>query len=84
MTNEQCTMLSAAPDAKFPEVASSYGFDCAGPSRHGSFLIREPDGRAWLFGAVRRGARYLFGRTVVESVWTDLNVAVMQGKEAAQ
>ena len=75
MTNEQCAYLGVSCDAEFSARATGYGFDVVGPSKYGSYLIREPNGRAWLFGPLRSK----FGRTVVESVWTENNIAVVSG-----
>ncbi len=73
MTNGQCVLLQYSEDVK--ALAESYGFKAVGP-HHGAYLIQEPNGAAWLFGS-NLGT---YGRVVLESVWTPLNVAVMNGE----
>lgn len=76
MTNSQCTELALCLPSRFKETAAFYGFEVEGPSARGSFLVREPEGKTWLFaGDHNRG---YFGRMVVASVWSPLNVAVMR------
>ncbi len=80
MTNQQCTLLMNAGQ-NFAEVAKSYGFKVAGPSERGGFLVCDVTGRAWLFSPMtpdnpmKPAAN--FGRTVTESVWSELNVSRM-------
>lgn len=69
--------LQHTPDENFAMRAKEIGLLCAGPSQRGCFLVCESDGKAWLFGSwTSRGAPH-FGRTVVPSAWTELNVSVM-------
>lgn len=79
MTDAQCSMLSHTPDSEFLSKADAFGFDAAGPSVYGAFLVNEPDGlepsnsKAWLFSAIRK-----HGRTVVPSVWSEHNVRTIE------
>jgi hypothetical protein len=77
MSNRECTSLQNAEDGDFVALAESYGFEVANklPSKYGGFLIREPNGSAWLFG---RFDYQDFGRTMTNGQWTALNVAVMR------
>ena len=78
MDTARMVTLQHAADETFPKLADDFGFDCSGPSKSGSFLIREWDGafhKTWLFGNIMYG-HSRFGRTVVPSVWTDLNCSI--------
>jgi len=80
MDNSQVVILQHAANETFPELAADFGFDCEGPSKSGSFIIREWDGnshKTWLFGNILHGDSR-FGRTVVPSVWTDLNRSIIK------
>ena len=75
LTNAQVTELQHVSQARFRELAESGGLLVAGPRiPSGSWLIREPDGRAWLAGSYHPE----FGRTIVPSVWTEHNVRAME------
>jgi hypothetical protein len=68
MTNHQHTILATV------------NMEVAGPSESGAFLVRDTDGRAWLFsGDIRR-----MGRHCNESVWTPFNVERMNRSIAAR
>lgn len=70
MTNHQHTILATASSDDFRLNAEYFGMEVAGPSESGAFLVRDTDGRAWLFsGDMRR-----MGRHCNESVWTPFNV----------
>lgn len=80
MDNTQVAILQHAADETFPKLAAGFGFDCDGPSKSGSFIVREWDGnfhKTWLFGTILQG-HSRFGRTVVPSVWSDLNRSIMK------
>ena len=83
MTGMQADFLSVADDGKFSWLCKEYGFEHAGPSAGGSFLIRSTDHRAWLFSAVHQGSGgTLPSRTIVASAWTETNLAVMRNQPA--
>ena len=69
----QYNYLQHADDNSFTSLARSYGLAVEGPSKHGSYLTKDSDGRILLWSAMRK-----HGRTYVPSVWTDLNVSVMR------
>lgn len=79
MTNTHTAILTSAHDERFADVAKAMGYEIWGPSKHGSFLLRDEDGRAWLFSALRRSGA-IASRTVVPSAITPLNIAVMTGQ----
>jgi hypothetical protein len=62
-------------DEKFVELCESWGWDVAGPSYEGSFLVLDTIGKAWIFSGVDLGP--VWGRNVVEALWTAYNVAYM-------
>ncbi len=73
LTNDATAKLSATTDANLPAIAKELGLDIAGPSKNGSYLVKEPNGKAWLVG--KQGGP--MGRQILPSVWTDENVAAM-------
>ena len=62
-------------DAKFVELCESWGWDVAGPSYTGSFMVLDTVGKAWIFTAIDIGP--VWERNVVEALWTPYNVAYM-------
>lgn len=84
MNSNQFNQLASAEDAtQFKQSASSIGIEVAGPSKRGSMLVLDIDGRAWLFskhhGECLNPLAKL--RTYAPSVWSDLNVLIMKGGE---
>ena len=75
MTNEYAQALALIPQDGFRDLAEHLGMEVAGPSKSGSWLVRDIDNSVWLFGALRENLTY--GRTMVPSAWTELNVSVM-------
>ena len=69
----QYNYLQHADDNSFTSLARSYGLAVEGPSKHGSYLTKDSDGRILFWSAMRK-----HGRTYVPSVWTDLNVSVIR------
>ena len=67
-------LRATGDDEKFVELCESWGWDVAGPSYEGSFLVLDTIGKAWIFTAVDAGP---WGRNVVEALWTPFNVAYM-------
>ena len=74
-TQAQFAYLENADDHNFKSLATSYGFEIAGPASSGSFLVKDGD-KAWLFGPLRKQGRITI-RTVTRSVWTPSNVQRM-------
>lgn len=89
--NESLYMRLSATESpeQFIATSRSAGLEVAGPkppnpemgTDGGAFLVRDPKtGKAWLFGASRKG-RYGQHRTAInEALWTDHNIASMGGK----
>ncbi len=72
MTDHQCTILCNVDNDDFRLNAEYFGMEVAGPSLRGAFLVRDGES-AFLFSA-HRG---MFGRSCLRSIWSPLNVAVM-------
>lgn len=81
MTNHQSTTLCHSTDREFSAQAIEYGYDVAGPSDRGCFLVRTPDGKAWLFGNLLNTVKH--GRLQQESVWSELNLSYFKNTQLA-
>jgi len=57
------------------ELCQSWGWDVAGPSQMGFFLVLDATGKAWIFSPINTGP--VLGRNAVEALWTPYNVAYM-------
>jgi hypothetical protein len=83
MTSYDMMCVSVADDDKFVQVAKEINAEVAGPSAHGSFLLKEENGKVWLFSRPRKSGTEKFGvlenRVYVPSVWTELNISIMGG-----
>ena len=76
MTQHQFNRLSQAGD-DFKLISACMDIDIQdveGPSVHDAYLVRETNGKVWLFGKPQGK----FGRVVVPSVWSPLNVSIMR------
>jgi hypothetical protein len=87
MTNMEATWLQNTKTAEeFLTLAGEYRMRVAGPSDRGCFLAEELGGRTWLFSgypsAPSKGINW--GRTMLPSVWTPLNVASIEGRDTSQ
>ena len=67
--------LEHAADGSLKSIAQGYGFEVAGPSARGTFLLKEGT-KAWLFGPLRKQGQMTL-RTVTPSVWSPSNVQRM-------
>ena len=78
MTDDIAQTLSVIPQDRFRARAELLGMEVAGPSARGCWLVRDIDNSVWLFGDINSHPQY--GRTMVASAWTDVNVSVMNHK----
>jgi uncharacterized ParB-like nuclease family protein len=71
LSNDAMQKITMASDSDLPSVARELGVEVAGPSNNGRFLIKEPNGKAWLVD--KPDPRYGH-RAVVPSAWTEDNL----------